>query len=147
MTEETVDKMASQGRKPSYGQGMQLRGFRSRPGAPIAGNTDDRTGMRREKTGFTNKEDWGNFFKGNSPTGVRLGYRANSPSIAAAAFPVPGNLDQQIQAPIISDNPVPAIPVVEPGAQLADVPTSTDYLGSVISNAQNWMKRFGNSYA
>lgn len=143
----TAGDMTQAGRRPSFGTSKSgetfIRGFRSRPGAPQAANDTmaNLTGMRREPSGFTNNEDWGSFFKGNSPVGVRMGYKAASPQIAAAAFPAPAQLPQ---TPLISDNPtpLPAMPA-SPSSMVASAPTAPDYLGTVISNAQDWMKRNG----
>lgn len=143
----TVDTFA--GRAPSFGRTRQgepfIRGFRSRPGATQSPRDSlvNLTGMTRDpSTGMTKDSDWGNFFKGNSPAGVRMGYQAANPAIAAAANPA----TQIPQTPQISDNPTPLPALPSSGAMLASTdtaPTSQGYLGSVISSAQDWMKRFG----
>lgn len=145
--QQRQEEAVASGRRPSFGRArsgeMFIRGFRSRPGAPHAANDSmaNLTGMNREASGFTNNEDWGSFFRGNSPVGVRMGYKAASPQIAAAAFPTPAQLPQ---TPLVSDNPLPlpAVPAA-PSSVVASSTPAPDYLGTVISNAQNWMKRNG----
>lgn len=145
--QERMDDGIAQGRRPSFGKlrsgEMFIRGFRSQRGATVSERDTmaNLTGMNREPSGFTNTQDWGSFFQGNSPTGVRLGYRPSTPAVAAAAFPVP---QQMPQAPVVSDNPtpLPAIPA-SPASMMAQNAGAQDYLGNVISNAQEWMKRNG----
>lgn len=164
-----------QGRAPSFanqrGGGQFIRGFRSRPGAPHSANDsmNNLTGMNRGADGFTDSADWGNFFKGNSPEGVRQGYAPNSQAIADAAGVgqaesptdyrlVEGgtNRDGPISFSQMGNAPETPSLLTDPeafgslstpetsfGAIDAREPQSAppDYLGSVISNAQQFLRR------
>lgn len=84
--------MAAEGRAPSYDARGNVRGFRSRPGAPQSANDSmhNLTGIERPAAGGKSAPGaWGGFFKGNSPVGVAMGHEPTNPSIAAAAG-VPG---------------------------------------------------------
>lgn len=169
-----LEYMAAQGRSPSFDSTGNIRGFRSRPGAPQS-PMDSMTGRgipNNPKGGLSSAEDWGAFFKGNSPTGVRIGYAPASPSIAAAAFPTgqprmtTGNLtDGGYVGPItptgnLPDVPTPGFSTPEGNADTANpfpnlpapgmdglpaftsTPPATEYLGNVISTARDYLKRF-----
>lgn len=51
----------------------------------------------------------------------------------------------------MSDNPVPSLPNSDTSTQgniASATPTADGYLGSVVSGAQDWMRRnFGDNYA
>ena len=134
------------GRRASYNARGRIRGLRSTPGANLSPN-DSMTGLSIPSEfgkGLSDSGAWGSFFKGNSPTGVRMGYTANSQSIADAAYPMA--FPVQRQSPAFSDNPAPLGPLGGTRDQLAvdnNAPSSSEYLGTVISSAKNWMKRFG----
>lgn len=73
------------GRRPAFNYMGQFRGFRSTPGS-VQSDRNVSTGIRPDgNSGFSKEEDWADFFKGNSPTGVRYGYQANNQAVADAA--------------------------------------------------------------
>ncbi len=134
----------AQTRRPSFNAAGQIRGFRSMLGAAQSDRNVGASIPNNPKGGLSDSTDWADFFKGNSPIGVRAGYAPASQTIADAAFPnsVPSS------API-SDNPTPQLPGTDTGSQVASAtPDASGYIGSVISGAKDWINRnLGDTYA
>ena len=153
----TVEEMAEKGRKPSLDSAGNIRGFRSRPGATVS----SRESMANlgipgnPEGGLSDSTAWGSFFKGNSPTGVRLGFRATNPAIAAAANPLAatsaptpnpaapmGNTDADwrlvpgLYPESEPDGSVPGFPGLA-----SSTPNRAGYLDNVINTAQNFLRR------
>lgn len=160
-------------RRPTFNQQGGFRAFRSVPGATQS-DRNVSTGIRPDgSSGFSKEADWADFFKGNSPTGVRYGYQANNQAIADAA-----NMDQPVGQ--MTGNNIPGLPpgsaedirrnaqpiggagyptptVNPPDPEMGDnipgldasssTPSATGYLSNVIDSTQNWMKQnFGDMY-
>lgn len=146
----------SQTRRPTFNQAGGFRGFRSTPGSTQS-DRNAGTGIRPNgNTGFSNSSDWADFFKGNSPTGVRAGYDPTNQAIADAAGPLGngGGLGGS-SVPYIPATPdyevtggsVTGLPASADTASLSPGTDASGYLNNVISSTQDWMqKNFGDMY-
>lgn len=163
----------SQTRRPTFNQAGGFRGFRSTPGSTQS-DRNAGTGIRPNgNTGFSNSSDWADFFKGNSPTGVRAGYDPTNQAIADAAGPMDtggglGGSSVPYTPPAVNyevkgmpetwdDNgqyrpPTPGVlkglPTSSPDtASLSPGTDASGYMNNVISSTQDWMqKNFGDMY-
>lgn len=144
-----VELMAEKGRAPSFDSSGNIRGFRSRPGAPMSPqNSMGARGIPSSPGGgLSDANAWGRFFGGNSVEGVRLGYSPASPGIATAAKNRGIGLPYSISAgsPGVSQpfsvSP-PPFPLMNTKSMFADTPSSDEYLGNVIGNAKQYLSRF-----
>jgi len=62
-SDDDVANMAAQGRRASYNSMGQVRGFRTRPGAPMADPTRNVGSVGSTLSGFTPKSNWDSLFR------------------------------------------------------------------------------------
>lgn len=143
----------SQTRRPTFNQAGGFRGFRSTPGSTQS-DRNAGTGIRPDgNTGFSNSNDWADFFKGNSPTGVRAGYAPTNQAITNAAGPMDNGGGSSVPyTPVTPDyevtgGSVTGLPASTDTASLSPGTDASGYLSNVISSTQDWMqKNFGDMY-
>lgn len=89
MTNDILDYMASKGRSPSFNSAGNVRGFRSRPGAPMADPTQNKGAITTGTLAGTPQANWDSMFRnrvtGETPSSLAA-KRANPPSSVQTAI-------------------------------------------------------------